>query len=286
MIIDSHAHIFPPQVIHNVSAKPELAKELDLVLNNANKRTSPPALKKEAQAAGAAHCLILPTGSKDSVSRANTACFSLREQDPYFFTAGTLHPYSKENEIEINRFIRLGIHGIKLCSFSQGFDLTGDETFKLLDLIRTYNLKKNAGLFLIFDTFYKAHHFFNTLKEHTTTPEKLGAMVRRYPEIDFVGAHMGGLTAPFELCLNALPPQDNLYLETSNAGHTLKREEFIQLLEIHGPRRILFGTDWPWFLHSHEIPHVNGLMERAGFNEEEQHRVFAQNILELLQEDD
>jgi len=93
---------------------------------------------------------------------------------------------------------------------------------------------------------------------------------------------MGGLTAPFDEIVMHLPPMDNLYLETSNAVHTLSREQFISLLRAHGPERILFGTDWPWFGHKTQLALINDLLDSAGFAIEDKAKVFSGNINRLL----
>jgi len=93
---------------------------------------------------------------------------------------------------------------------------------------------------------------------------------------------MGGLTTPFEDIIRCLPAADNLYLDTSNAAHTLNEAEFIQLLRVHGPDRILFGTDWPWFDPGEEILLIEGLLDRAGYTVNDKVKVLGGNIAELL----
>jgi len=109
--------------------------------------------------------------------------------------------------------------------------------------------------------------------------------VRTFPGVTFVGAHMGGLTAPFEDIIRCLPAADNLFLDTSNAAHTLNEAEFIRLLQIHGPDRILFGTDWPWFDPVEEIPLIEGLLDRAGYTVNDKAKVLGGNIAELIIDD-
>jgi predicted TIM-barrel fold metal-dependent hydrolase len=92
---------------------------------------------------------------------------------------------------------------------------------------------------------------------------------------------MGGLAAPFEEMTSHLTPRPNLYLGTSNAAHTLSDSEFVKLLEMHGPGRILFGTDWPWFGHKEEIRRISERLDRAGFSEEDKEKVFCGNICKL-----
>ncbi len=62
----------------------------------------------------------------------------------------------------------------------------------------------------------------------------------------------------------------------------LTAEQFTSLLRSHGASRILFGTDWPWFGHTDEIPKILRLLDQAGFGEDEVRRVMRGNAGELL----
>jgi len=79
-----------------------------------------------------------------------------------------------------------------------------------------------------------------------------------------------------------LEPETNLYLDTSNAAHTLSTDQFIELLQRHGSDHILFGTDWPWFDHASEIPLIESLLEKAGFDWHQRAAVFRTNAEKLF----
>jgi len=93
---------------------------------------------------------------------------------------------------------------------------------------------------------------------------------------------MGGLGALPEETFKHVVPSKNLYLDTSNAAHTLSEKDFLRLLEIHGPDHIIFGTDWPWFDHKKELNILVRLLDLAGYNREEKEKVFYRNIASLL----
>ena len=93
---------------------------------------------------------------------------------------------------------------------------------------------------------------------------------------------MGGLDAPFKEICSHLRSSENFYLDTSNAAHTLTKNQFVQLLKHHGPEHIAFGTDWPWFGYQSEIDLIHGLLESAGFSEVHKEAVFRNNIAKLL----
>lgn len=282
MIIDCHAHIFSSRIIANVSAKSGLVDKINLHTAFAEGRTNIPAIESDCRSSGVNACLILPSANVADIKKINSAFIELAAQSDFLFTAGTLHPFSKDNREELIRLRAQGVRAIKLCSFSQGFSLTAPETLNLFKLIEKLNISGNGRFFVILDTFSLAHEYFGTHRRHTTTPLLLGGIVSKYPGIDFVAAHMGGLAAPPEEIFTHLKPSKNLFLDTSNAAHTLSAKDFIRLLETHGPEHILFGTDWPWFDHKEEIDIITGLIDLSGFTAEEKERVFHRNIANLL----
>jgi len=281
-VFDSHTHLFSPGVVARVSGIEGLASALCLEVGLAAHRTDTAALKSEAGAAGVTACLLLPTSAAAGVRRVNDLFLGAVEKEGSLLTAGTLHPAAAGMVEEIERLCARGVRAIKLCSFSQGFDLLADETFRLFDMLRAHNASGKPRMFVILDTFCQADRYFGVPRDHLTTPERLGRLVAGFPEIDFVGAHMGGLAAPLRDIEEHLPPAPNLYLETSNASHVLSGDGFLRLLGLHGPERVIFGTDWPWFGQSQEVSRIRALLETAGFSFREQSEVFSGNASRLL----
>ncbi|MDY6792834.1 MAG: amidohydrolase family protein [Thermodesulfobacteriota bacterium] len=282
MIIDAHVHLFTPKVIENVSAKPEMVAQLHLQAGEASQRIGTAVLETALDRAGVHAALMLPTASADGVSAVNRTAMATAAGCGYLHTAGTLHPECKDLQAEMTTLHAAGIRAIKLCSFSQGFMLDAPHTMTMFAQIESFNRNHSDHFFVVLDTFFKAAAYFGTDPRYTTDPVQINQLVRKFSGITFVGAHMGGLTAPFEKIIRCLPPADNLYLDTSNAAHTLKETEFIQLLRVHGPDRIMFGTDWPWFDPGEEILLIDGLLDRAGYAANDKAKVFGGNIAELL----
>lgn len=286
MTIDFHTHVYPPPVIANVTSKKDLISELRLEADKAAARTSTDALREEAAAAGVAACVLLPTAAKDSVRKVNRRFQELTRDDsdssPHLHALGTLHPDSPDIADELKWFAIQGVPGVKLCSFSQAFDLNADATRRMFSLIEEHNASAEHRLFVIVDTFSKAVQHFGAREEHLTTPERLGRLIEEFSGIDFVGAHMAGLAAPVSEVFEHLPPRKNFHLETSNAAHTLEPESFVRLLKLHSPDRIIFGTDWPWFGQKEELDLVEQLADRAGYGSAEKDAVFGGNAARLL----
>ena len=152
----------------------------------------------------------------------------------------------------------------------------------MLESIESAGVVADLVPVVVFDTFCKADRGFGADPDHLTTPDRLSRIYPKFPGINFVGAHMGGLMADFDDLKKYLEPASNFYLDTSNAAHTLERTQFMELLKIHGSSNILFGTDWPWFTHREETPLIDSLLREAGFLEPDRAKVFRGNALRLL----
>jgi hypothetical protein len=282
IIFDSHVHLFNEKIIDNVSGRREMVALLDLQTEGARSRLDIEPLAASMKAAGVVGGLVLPTAAAPDVERINSIFLEKVKGADFLTTAGTLHPDYPHNREEIDRLRKNGARGIKLCSFSQGFALDGPSALALFDLIDCCNSGSADRFFVVLDTFYQAHDYFGTNPAFTTKPTQLVALARRCPHTVFIGAHMGGLSAPFAQLWLELAFCDNLLLDTSNAAHTLAPEQFVALLRRFGPEHIVFGTDWPWFIHAQEIAMINELTSAAGFNASQKNMVFYENMAGLL----
>jgi uncharacterized protein len=282
VIFDCHTHLYSPSIISSVSRREGLAPALGLNMEGALERTNRLALKRESAASGVRGCLLLPVAPASGVHEANRLFAAAAEDEESLYAAGTLHPAWPDIEEELEWLANAGIRAIKLSTFTQNFGLEEECTLQLFEKIRRWNVSGRAAFFVLLDTFYKADIYFGAPRDYVTTPKRLNFLAAAFPEITFIGAHMGGLSAPFQEIKEHLVPKDNLYLDTSNASQTLRRDDFLHLLHQHGPERILFGTDWPWFRHADEIPFIADLLRDAGFSREESSGIFGGNIVRLL----
>jgi uncharacterized protein len=276
MIIDCHCHIFTKQVIQNVTSRMALVEELDLGVD-VEHRSEARVLDESARENHVAYCILLPTASPDKVRSENERYLSIADSFPRLRTLATLHPQMNLLADEAERMFDRGITGFKFSSFSQRFDLASVDVEKMLIMIQDTATRKRKAYTIVLDTFNRADIHFGAQGEHLTTPAKLNAVVRRHPDIRFLAAHMGGLAADFHHIRFDLKPASNLYVDTSNAAHTLSADQFVDLLQRHGADHILFGTDWPWFDHASEIPLIDSLLDQAGFGPDKKEAVFRKN---------
>jgi predicted TIM-barrel fold metal-dependent hydrolase len=281
-VIDAHCHLFSPAVIDNVERHREPLGALHLDFGLVRERLTPESLLASAASAGVDRCLLLFTADRDRIPQANRRALELHADDTPLSALGTAHPELPRLEQELQRLARAGTRGLKFSSFSQAIDFSGGGAFDMLEMAQGVWQAHGMRLAVILDTFVRADEVFGTAPRFLTRPATLAALVRRFPGIDFVGAHMGGLAADFAELARDLPPAENLFLDTANAAHTLTGEPFVLMLRRHGAARVLFGTDWPWFGHAEEIPKILDLLNRADFDEADARAVMRENAARLL----
>jgi|UniRef100_A0A7C4EUI7 predicted TIM-barrel fold metal-dependent hydrolase len=282
MIIDAHCHMFTPKLVRNVASKTQMVAELCLDTENAYRRLSAHSLEAAAALHNVDACILLPTAYAQRVKDENNFFMRFTNGSNRIKTLATLHPSMTDMEPEIHRIFSLGIRGFKLSSFTQRFDLESPETIKMLRAVERAGLIFGWKPVVVFDTFVAADIYFGANPMYLTTPKKLAQIVDRHKGLRIIAAHMGGLTADFQDIVSSLKPCENLYLDTSNAAHTLREEEFISLLRIHGPDHILFGTDWPWFHYRDEIPLIRSLLFKAGWTKKHVDMVFGANASDVF----
>ncbi len=281
-MIDCHCHLFAPVVVSNCLSQPRMIEELKMDVVGAADRLEPEQLVRSAQGAGVERCVLLPTAAPEGVVRTNDRFLAHAEAFPSLVTMGTLHPAMDGLQREVERLLTAGFCGVKLSTFSQRFDPRSDETHRMMAMLAREGARQGRRPTVLLDTYVRADRYFGAEQDHLTTPGRLSALVQRNPGVDFIGAHMGGLYAGAEALFRDLEPAENLYLDTSNASRTLERSAFVRMLA-HHRGRILFGTDWPWFVHGDEIPLIRALMDEAGFDADEQERVFDGNARHLFE---
>ena len=121
------------------------------------------------------------------------------------------------------------------------------------------------------------HHapvLFHCGDEALTTPLQIAAAAEAVPQASIILGHMGGYFHVDE-AIEVAARLPNLFLETSAMPYP---EQIRRAVQTIGPGRVLFASDGPGCLPRLEVHKV----KLAGLGSSEEQRVFADNILELL----
>jgi predicted TIM-barrel fold metal-dependent hydrolase len=121
---------------------------------------------------------------------------------------------------------------------------------------------------------HSAPVLFHCGDEPLTTPLQIALAAEAVPEATIILGHMGGYFH-VEEAIDVAARFPNVYLETSAMPYPRMIRRAIDLV---GAERVLFASDGPGCLPSLEVHKVR----LAGLSSAEAERVFAANILELL----
>lgn len=112
-------------------------------------------------------------------------------------------------------------------------------------------------------------------------------LAREYPELRIILAHWGGGLPFFELNPRVRGVLGNVWYDTAASPLLYDPDVWRRVLDLVGPERILFGSDYPLRLHpgSGDGPGWNRLLSeaRAALTEAEQSAVMGGNLLRILE---
>jgi uncharacterized protein len=168
-------------------------------------------------------------------------------------------------------YVRRGCRGLKIHPVLQAIEPCSPELMNVLEAFRPFNLPVcihagpcRAGI-------------IPSPVETYAHPRRIEPLVRAFPEINFILAHMGLIYSDDVIEIAAR--QGNVFLDVSFQPAVVLKEAERRL----GSERLIFGSDFPLLKPSSVIRVVRKAFER---NEEALHRVFFRNISTLLRLDE
>ena len=259
-IIDAHAHIYPEKIAEKATVA--IGKFYDIQME---------------MPAGTAERLI-QDGKKIGVTKyvvhsvATTAHqvraineFIKREMDKHkeFIGFMTLHQDLTEEQVqeEVKWCIDNGFKGVKLHPDFQKFYIDGEEVQKFYRVI-------GDKLPILFHTGDDRYDF--------SAPERLVKMAKKYPEVNFIGAHFGG----YRHWDNAYIYKglDNVYFDTCSSLPFITSEKAKEIIDMLGAEKFFFATDFPMWDAEREM----GRFKAINLNEKERKMILSGNIKKLL----
>ena len=259
MIIDAHAHVFPERIARRATdavfefygfAKPDEERGTAALLTQQLKNAGVDKAIVHSSATNGAHV----TKTNDWLAALPRDCFI-----PF----GTMHPEMPDKGAEIERMISLGLKGIKLHPDFQKFSID--------DPLAEEIYEAAAGkLPILFHT--------GDYRQDYSNPHRLLKMMRKYPKLSCIAAHMGGWSVweGDAKCLYG----ENVYFDTSSSLWFIHEKKAVELIREHGAEKVLFGTDYPVMGVKEELDRFN----RLDLSEDEREMILYKNVLNLLGE--
>ena len=259
-IINAHAHIYPEKIA--AKATETIGGFYDLV-PEVNTGTAQRLLEDGKRAGISGYIVHSVATTPKQVHMINE--FIKREVDahPEFIGFITLHQDLSEEEMkaEVEWALANGMRGIKLHPDFQRFNIDDDIAEKF------YRAASDKLPILM--------HMGDDRYEYSR-PQKLVNAAKKYPEVRFIAAHLGGYLCWDDAHLYV--GVDNIYFDTCSSLPFMETEKAHAIISMLGADRFFFGTDFPVWDAAAELERFN----KIPLTEEEKEMILGGNIKRFL----
>ena len=279
LIIDAHTHIFPPDVIERRETFAKRDSSFDFIYGNPKARmVTYEVLVEEMDTAGVDRSIVcgFPWRSLDMCRRHNTYMMEAVLAHPERFVGlATVNPVAgKACDTELERCFSAGLKGVgEISADSQGFRLDDESTTG-----RIVGAVEEAGLFVLLHANEDVGHFYPG--KTPTTPASVYRFLEKFGDVSTILAHWGGGLFFYELMPEVARVTSSVYYDTAASPFLYRPEVYKIAVDIVGPGRILFGTDYPLLRMQR---HLNEI-DQAGLPADITEAILGKNALGLLGE--
>lgn len=256
-IIDIHAHVFPEPIREKAVAaigafydQPMLGGGSieDLILEGSEFNV----VKYVIHSAATTEAQVQPI---------NSYIKSLQDGDSRLIGFGTIHQNTKNPRGVIDEIIAFGFRGVKLHPDFQRFDIDDPKLFPIYEAME--------GRLPLLIHMGDAH-------SDASSPAKLLNVIKRFPSLTIIAPHLGGFSR-WDEAMETIVGQ-NIYLDTSSALDFIPKEKAVGIIRAHGIDKVLFGSDYPMWVHRDELKRFFAL----GLSDEENEKILYTNAAKLL----
>lgn len=246
MLIDFHTHIFPDKIADTILAGTEASTGLPAKFEGTER-----GLRQHMARSGTDLSVVLAVApSAMFVKKVNDWLLSIRDEHLEVF--GAIHPDLEDWPEELVKLKRAGIRGIKFNSLFQKLPPDDQKLYPIYQAM--VNLKLTA-LFHAGASFKDRHNLYRVL----ASPQSIARVAQDFPQLKVIAAHYGG-NHMLEQMKKHLLGKD-VFFDTAYPPDlfALDRQEVADIIRAHGPKKILFGTDFPWETQDRGIAYIESL---------------------------
>ena len=277
MIIDFHAHVFPPQIKKNrnkyIDSDPCFAI---LYSKKDAKLTTTDELIASMDKAGVDISVVLNIGWTTHELCVETNDYILESIARYperLIGFCSVQPQSYEAALdEIERCAKGGIRGVgEIRPDMQLFDLWDEGVMEpFISTVRKHKLM------LLSHASEPVGHIYPG--KGAITPEVLYPFITSYPDLTITMAHCGGGLPFYALMPEVRQAMKNVFFDTAASPLLYSPQIYEQVVQLVGAERILFGSDYPLLEQGQVLKDITSL----NLSEEAKNLILAGNAQRLL----
>ena len=233
-VFDAHTHTYPESIA--AKARVNLGIFYDFYCEGLGTYSHLESQAKENNVCG--YLLFAVATNSHQVTKVNDGIANLVKlsRSHGFNTIGFAGMYQDypDFETEINRAESIGLQGVKIHPDIQRVDIDSGKLYPLYEILQS----KNWPLYL---------HMGDPRPEYQySTPEKLLNVLRDFPKLRVVAAHLGGYGV-WDHSAELLSGKENVSYDTSSSlwSPVMTPEKAKKIIHSLGYENIMFGTDYP-----------------------------------------
>ncbi len=231
-IFVTHTHTYPNAIASRACDSLSNFYEFDLEGNGTYEDLEEEARKNNVEG----FLLFSVATNARQVEKVNSSIAALAElsRSHGFKTIGYagMHQDYPDFEKEINRCISLGLKGVKIHPDIQSIDIDDRKLYPLYEILTA----KDMPLYL--------HMGDNRPMYRFSEPLKLVNVLKDFPRLRVVAAHMGGYKAWGDAEM-LLPGYENLWFDIASVLEYITPEHAQRMVKKFGSDKVMFGTDYP-----------------------------------------
>lgn len=263
MIIDFHTHAFPDSVAEKAIPKLTAASGLEC---QGDGTVQGLISRMDEWGIDRAVVLNIATNPKQQTN-VNNFAIELNKSER-LYALGSLNPESDNIKSEAKRLRDNGIRGIKIHPDYMGRPIDDEIYFPIFAACIENDL---------FAVTHSGWDFISPSFIHCS-PERLLKVMKKYPDLKLVAAHMGANKQWDEVEANLIGK--NIWFDTSLVPlFGLSKEQCTRMLKNHDTNKLLFGSDFPWCSMKLELEYIESL----GISPELKKKIYCDNALKLLE---
>lgn len=258
MIIDFHTHILPPSLRENRGRYLERDTCFELLYNDPKaKIASSEELIANMDKEGIDVSVVLNIGWSN-----HELC---RETNDYIMEAiarypkrlvgfCAVQPLAGDKAVaELERCVKGGVKGIgELRSDTQGFELANNDVMApIAQAVRKHRL------IILTHASEPVGHFYSGKGD--ITPGPLYRFITNFNDLTLVCAHWGGGLPFYALMPEVAKALSNVYFDTAASPWLYRDEIFRHVIEILGPEKVLYGSDYPLMTQGKLVKSIRNL---------------------------
>lgn len=242
-VVDAHAHIYPDKI----AAKATHSIGDFYILPTFGEGSGQNIIDVNADTPIThylVHSVAVKPGNVESI---NNFIAGQCEKHPEFTGFAAMHQDYENMEAEIDRAISLGLKGVKIHPDIQECNIDDPRFMKLYEIIEgRIPITIHTG-----DYRYDYSH-----------PRRLRKVMKAFPNLVVDAAHLGGWSI-YDVGYDWLGDLENCFVDTSSSLAWVGQRHLRELVNLYGPDRVMFGTDYPLGNPAWEINQIL----TAGFSE-------------------